>query len=171
MSPEEFLSYPINENAAEDREESAVSRVLQLVGGAALVRQAQAQCQPQQLNFDWLQTFCSGFPYWMGFRKVTWQRDVFGELQDRFTKTPCFKAFENVAEAQPPNDGRPTALMFMWPHWGHCVLHNGTPRVPDTENQGLVIIRGLASGIYTIENLKRFVSMRLMLTDWAHALQ
>ena len=96
------------------------------------------------INLLWFVNRFPSFPIWLGVRKVEFQRDTFGTLHKRFTKTPCFQAWEEVRDTLPENDIRSAGCVFTWPQFGVCCIHQYYPScIADTD--GLWIIKKLPS--------------------------
>lgn len=137
------------QGAARDREdtgpaateEKVVKAILKRAGALPRLDAIKESCLDRtgnaRISLQWFQLEYPSFPVWLGARSVPWVRDLWGDLRDRFTKTDLFKGWEAVGESQPPGDDRPVGLVFTWPQFAECVLHNhwrggdiGAERVP-----------------------------------------
>ena len=129
--PRDFFS--ARDNRAEARtvaaiEEKVVKAVLKrfgLLGRLAdLKRKCEAATGSPDISLAWFQLTYQSFPVWLGAANVPWVRDMWGELRDRFTKTTLFKAWEGVSELMSDTDDRPFGLVFTWPQFAECIIHN-----------------------------------------------
>lgn len=109
-------------------EEKVVKAILKRAGVLPRLADIKEACEARtgspRISLQWFQLEYPSFPVWLGARSVPWVRDLWGDLRDRFTKTELFKGWEAVGESQPPGDDRPVGLVFTWPQFAECVLHN-----------------------------------------------
>ena len=108
-------------------EEKVVKAILRQSESSAAYKAVLSECQEQtgldQISLSWFVNRYPGFPVWLGIRRVLWQRDVFAGLLKKFTKTPCFNAWSEVADCKPEEDDRSVGCVFTWPQFGVCCIH------------------------------------------------
>jgi hypothetical protein len=97
-----------------------------------------------ELNLSWFVNRYPSFPIWLGYRKVAFQRDTFGNMHKRFTQTPCYKAWEEVLETKPESDSRGVGCVFMWPKFGVCCIHQYSPSFINS-GDGFMLVKKLPS--------------------------
>jgi len=175
MDPSEFFS---SRDSRQDSrtvaavEEKVVKSILKKFGFLSNLTKLKDECRSvtgsPDISLVWFQQAYPSFPVWLGAGSVPWVRDLLGELRERFTKTDLFRAWEGVSENKPDTDDRPVGLVFVWPSFGECILHNdwrggaGFDRVP-----GVRVITTLKSlgDPFVIEPFSQY----LQLLEWPGA--
>lgn len=142
-----------------DTENTAVRRLLQQAGGHSLAaevcREYRDEHQSKSVPLSWFCNRYEKFPYWLGYRKVSHQRDALLLCKTRLTRTPCYKAWQEIDQDNPSD--RPTACIFGWPRFGTCVIRS-VRHLPDIEDDGFWMICRLKKQkmVFLIEPFKQF---------------
>lgn len=91
------------------------------------------------LNLSWFVNRFTSFPIWLGYRRVAFQRDVFGNMYKRFTTTPCYKAWEEVLETKPEGESRSVGCVFLWPKFGVCCIHQYSSSLAESDENFMIV--------------------------------
>lgn len=170
--PHDFFKHRDQQGHETSTESILVRRLVSKFGasGAAVLRQARTAIN----SLPTLAWFCASyptFPVFLGYRKVRWQHKVLPELRKRFTRTPCYKAWEEILDTRPDVDERRVACVFRWPKLGACVIsevdHAQTPILNE-----FTILKSVGRSdkrftLFAIEPLNQFIE-RLEWTWPAH---
>lgn len=76
-------------------------------------------------NLSWLRGVID-LPVVFGRRQVPFQSEALIDIAKRFTKTPCYQAWLEVAQDadQDGTEDRAVVVAFRWPQWGDMVIHD-----------------------------------------------
>lgn len=152
-----FQQHQVDPKGHQVSTEDTVVRKLLAVGGginaATLSRDCFSDTGSRSMTLAW---FCSRnprFPYWLGYRKVKYQRDALGDFTKRFSRTPCYRAWEEIE--QDKQDDRPAGCVFGWPKFGYCIIRR-IRTFPTPIDNGLWIVKRTKQGIFLIETVKQY---------------
>lgn len=160
LGPDIFSKQAVDKVGHQDSTESNLVKKLALdEGGYPLFNFIRAEHQRADLGVSlsagWLCTQYPGFPNWLGYRKVKYQRDALGAFRRGFTKTACFRAWEELTSEIPTTDDRRAACVFGWPRVGYCVIRT-VRSIPDMTADGLYIIKNFRKQIFLVEPLVQY---------------
>jgi len=131
-------------------EDKVVKDILKSANAISNYKNLLAECK-EQADYDvdgisllWFVNRFPSFPIWLGIRRVEFQRDTFGTMHKRFTKTPCFQAWEEIKDTLPEQDGRSPGCVFTWPQFGVCCIHQYSPSYL-ASSDGFWIVKKLPS--------------------------
>lgn len=143
---------------SDDTEASLVKKLITASGGSAkdfyYVKEA-CRAETGQIvpSLSWYCTRTESLPIWIGYRQVPYMRDAFTDIAKRFSKTPCYTAWEAVFDTRQHEDDRPVACAFRWPGWGDCVIHT-CGHVPTT---GTYLIHHHKEDQFVMESMSTFL--------------
>lgn len=163
----DFFNAPADDSHSFVSEENVVKAILKQGNASAVFKTLLKECEEdtgiKHINLSWFLNKYQAFPIWLGIRKVEFQRDVFGELHKKFTKTPCFKAWEEVNESKPEGEERGSGCVFTWPRFGVCCIHQYSSTYL-ADSDGIWIAKKLPSfdDRFVIEPLNQLISA----IDW-----
>lgn len=129
-----------------DTDETVIKTILKHSVGAPSYGMLVSMCKSEtgsKPSLLWFVTKFQSFPIFIGRRKVQYQRDIFGELKNRFTKTPCFEGWVEIDSLKPEYDSRVTGCVFTWPRFGVCCIHR-MPTLDDKTPNGFWIKKRLS---------------------------
>jgi len=86
-----------------------------------------AQTSSNRVTLSWFSDEFQSFPVKMAYKKVPWVRDMWDGLYNRFKKTDLYFSWKEEESNWKTADDymtRPLAVVFLWPKWKLCCMHN-----------------------------------------------
>lgn len=153
-----------------DTDRSAVETALRLLikrfpfapSFPELKRICKAKTGEDKVTLAWFYEENPSFPVRVAYRSVPWVRDMWSGLYSGFTKTELYKAWKEEADIESGDVSKPMALVFQWPKWKMCCMHNAySGNFTDSfsgSSEGLRIHKVLKTGeAFVIEPFDQFL--------------
>ena len=132
ISSDEFLK---GRPAGIDSESSSVELALRLIakrfpsiGTVPDLKRRFKGSGGSMVTLSWFYEEFPSFPIRVAYREVPWVRDMWAGLHSGFKRSELYSVWKEeaaLAEKQGYNaEGRPMAVVFNWPKWKMCCIHN-----------------------------------------------
>lgn len=155
-----FKNVPLGINSEKPSIERALRMVIKKFPNVGSFPAVSSLCKRQtgkdKVTLSWFSEEFSSFPLNLTYQSIPWVRDMWSGLSTGFKKTELYISWEKAKmgfEAQSDRGvaWRPLCLVFEWPKWGVCCMHDLELGTPDGSNC-ISIHKTLESGErFTIE--------------------
>lgn len=169
-----FKDRPFGIDSEEASSELAFKILLKRFPTAGHIKELKEICKAQtsqsRVTLSWFSEEFPGFPVKMFYKNVPWVRDMWDGLYSKFKKTDLYSSWKEEEDKFKGvhSDGRPSVLVFNWPKWKTCCMHNCESErfggswysvvSNDKSRESLKIVRSLATGeTFVIEPFDQFL--------------
>lgn len=116
-----------------------------------------------KVTLSWFYEEFPSFPIRVSYREVPWVRDMWAGLESGFKRSELFSVWKkevDIALKQGHySDGKPMAVVFNWPKWKMCCIHNLVSEVPVDDKECIKIYKSLGNGqSFLIEPFEQLLS-------------
>ena len=128
-----FKDMPVGINAESTSAEAPIKMLLKRYPGlgtmSGLKSAHKASIGTTRVSLSWFSDEYGSFPVRMSYKKVPWVRDMWDGLYGGFKKTDLYASWKEEEElykrkSENGNIDRPMAVVFQWPKWKLCCMHN-----------------------------------------------
>ena len=126
-----FKDRPVGIDSEVTSSESALKVLLKRFPSAGTMAELKSACKAQtsssRVTLSWFHQEFPSFPVKLVYKKVPWIRDMWDGLYNRFKKSDLYCAWKEEESTWKTSEdfmSKPMVLVFMWPKWKLCCIHN-----------------------------------------------
>lgn len=126
-----FKDRPVGIDSESSSAEAAVKVLVNRFPSVGTMSELKSACKAQtssaRVTLAWFSEEFSGFPVRLVYKKVPWVRDMWDGLYKKFKKTDLYLSWKEEEanwKSAPDFMTKPLVVVFNWPKWKLCCLHN-----------------------------------------------